>query len=199
MDKPSKIKAYFEMEHPFKEALNQIRAVLLATELSEDYKWNSPVYTLDGKNVAGLARFKHHFGIWFFNGALLKDEQNVLHNAQEGKTKGLRQMRFEHLGEIDFNLLRNYVDEAIQNQKEGKEIKAAPAVKQVKIPQELKTAFDENPELESAFNNLTPGRQKDYVEHIETAKQEQTKQRRLEKIIPMILSGIGLNDKYKNC
>ncbi|RXG15474.1 putative protein YdeI (YjbR/CyaY-like superfamily) [Leeuwenhoekiella aestuarii] len=199
MTNPNKIEAYFEQEHNFKKALLKLRAVFKQTELIESFKWNSPIYTLDGKNVAGLARFKNHFGVWFFNGALLKDAENRLHNAQEGKTKALRQMRFESESEIDSEILQAYLQEAIANQKKGLVIKAAKPVKKLSIPVKLKAAFSKNPPLQKAFNALTPGRQKEYAEHVGSAKQEKTRLSRLEKATPLILEGKGLHDKYKNC
>ncbi len=196
MNHPNKIEAYFEQEHTFKEGLLALRKVFCETELTETFKWNSPVYTLDGKNVAGLARFKNHFGVWFFNGALLKDTENKLHNAQEGKTKALRQLRYQKLSDIDFVQLNTFLAEAISNQKQGKEIKPAPAVQKVTVPDELKQAFTTHPGLEAAFHNLSLAKQRDYAEHISGAKQEQTRLRRLENSIPMICKGMGLNDKY---
>ncbi|MGZ0016673.1 DUF1801 domain-containing protein [Yeosuana sp. AK3] len=92
MKKPSSVEDYIEQSH-FSEALQLLRAIITSTELEETIKWNAPVYALHGKNVMGLAAFKHHFGIWFFNGVFLKDEQKQLVTVQE-KTKGLRQMRF---------------------------------------------------------------------------------------------------------
>ncbi len=199
MSKSEKIEAYFEAEKTFKPAINRLREIILSTELVEDYKWNSPVYTINGKNVMGIGSFKNHFGVWFFNGGLLKDEKNVLTNAQEGKTKALRQLRYNSTEDIDEKLLIGYLNEAIANQKAGREIKSAKPVKNVVVPEELKIAFSKNPDLEKAFKNLTPGRQREYAEHIAGAKQETTRLKRLDKCEPMILEGVGLNDKYKNC
>lgn len=199
MKESSKIEQYFEEAHLFKNELLTLRSVFKQTELVETFKWNSPVYTINGKNVAGLGKFKHHFGVWFFNGALLKDHRNKLHNAQEGKTKALRQMRYETKSDIDTTLLLDYLNEAIANQKNGLEIKTAKPVKHVEIPAELKAAFTENKALQNAYEALTPGRQKEYAEHISSAKQEKTRLSRLEKAMPLILDGKGLHDKYKNC
>lgn len=199
MSKSEKIEAYFEADKTFKPAINRLREIILSTELIEDFKWNSPVYTINGKNVVGIGSFKNHFGVWFFNGALLKDKEGVLTNAQEGKTKALRQLRYTSFDNIDEKLLKEYLLEAIENQKAGREIKSAKPVKNVVVPEELKIAFSKNPELKSAFKNLTPGRQREYAEHIAGAKQETTRLKRLDKCEPMILEGIGLNDKYKNC
>ena len=197
MKKPGSVEAYIEEHAHFSEALKILRSIITSTELEEHIKWNAPVYSLDGKNIIGLGVFKHHFGIWFFNGIFLKDEQNLLMNAQE-KTKGLRQMRFESTHDIDKNAVLAYIKEAIENQKLGKEIKPEKT-KKVLIPKALKTLFQSQTELHTNFKALIPYKQKEYCEYIEMAKREATIESRLEKIKPMILKGIGLNDKYKNC
>lgn len=198
MKKVYSVEEYFEDNNHFGEALNTLRSIINSTELEETIKWSSPVYALNGKNVVGLGAFKNHFGIWFFNGVFLKDEKKLLEQAQES-TKGLRQMRFESLEEIDKNAVLAYVKEAINNQKLGKELKPEKKGKTIALPKELKTELKSNTILYDAFKSLTPGKQREYCEHIESAKQEKTKQSRLEKIKPMILKNIGLYDKYKNC
>ena len=189
---------YIAKHQKWDEELNILREMLLSTELGESIKWGAPVYTLNNKNVVGLGAFKNHCGLWFFNGALLKENTALLQNAQEGKTKALRQIRFEKGEVIDCGILRNYVLEAIQNQKEGKEIKPVTN-KEVIIPPELEQALEKDQELKTSFETLTPGRQREYAEYISEAKREATKQKRLEKIKPMIREGKGLHDKYKNC
>lgn len=198
MKKVNSIEEYIESNAHFSEALEVLRAIINSTELEETLKWNAPVYALDGKNVIGLGAFKKHFGIWFFNGVFLKDEKNLLEKAQE-TTKGLRQMRFETIDEIDKNAVISYVKEAIENQKLGKEIKAEKKGKTIHIPKELLEELNTSSVLYDAFKTLTPGKQREYCEHIDTAKRDETKFSRLEKIKPMILKGIGLHDKYKNC
>ena len=172
---------------------------MLSTELVETLKWSAPVYTINGKNVIGLGAFKNHFGVWFFNGVFLKDEKKLLINAQEGKTKALRQMRFESIDDINKNAVLSFVNEAIDNQKLGKEVKQDRSKKKTIIPIELQRDLDKNGDYKIRFNKLTPGKQREYCEFIASAKRETTKQNRLEKIKPMILSGFSLNDKYKNC
>ena len=199
MKKVSSIEEYIEVNTHFAEELTILRNIIASTELEETIKWNAPVYTLSGKNVVGLSAFKNHFGIWFFNGVFLKDEKNLLINAQENKTKALRQMRFESKADINEAAVLSYVKEAIENQKLGKEIKPTRTTKPVVVPIELKTAFTKNKNLENAFNVLTPGKQREYCRYINDAKRETTKLSRIEKITPMILKGIGLHDKYKNC
>jgi len=176
-----------------------LRSIILSTELEESIKWSLPVYTLHNKNVLGIGAFKNHFGIWFVNGVFLKDDLNILQNAQDGKTKAMRQMRFETVTDIDKNIVLAYVKEAIENQKLGKEVKPNRNKKEVEIPKELEEAFKHNSDLKSSFKDLSNYKQREYCEYIATTKRETTKQTRLEKIIPMILNGAGLHDKYKNC
>ncbi|MCC1485056.1 YdeI/OmpD-associated family protein [Winogradskyella immobilis] len=200
MKKVKSVEEYIEVNSHWQEELQLLRSIILKTEAIETLKWSAPVYTVNGKNVIGLGAFKQHFGIWFFNGVFLKDKHQLLSNAQEGKTKALRQMRFESRNEINETIVLDYVKEAIENQKAGKELKPErKASKAVEIPELLANALQSNAELSSAFKNLSPYKQREYCEHILTAKREATKLSRLEKITPMLLQGIGLNDKYRNC
>lgn len=199
MKKIHSVEEYIEENAHFDDALKILRDLLNATQLDETIKWSAPVYTLNNKNVVGLGAFKNHFGIWFFNGVFLKDEHKLLVNAQENKTKALRQMRFKSAEEIDKNIVLAYIKEAIENQKLGKEIKPERKGKTVIIPETLQNELNKNTVLSEAFKILTPGKQREYCEHIATAKREATKLSRLEKIKPMIIQGVGLHDKYKNC
>ncbi|MGW1453416.1 YdeI/OmpD-associated family protein [Salegentibacter agarivorans] len=192
------VQEYIETHPSWEKELESLRTIMQNTELEECIKWGAPVYALDGKNVAGIAAFKNHCALWFFNGALLKENTVLLHNAQEGKTKALRQIRFVKGDKIEPEILQKYVVEAIQIQREGKEIKPVTA-KRLVIPAELKAAFKEDNDLEKSFQQLTKGKKREYADYIAEAKRESTKQSRLEKIKPMIISGVGLNDKYKNC
>ena len=116
------------------DSLLMLREILHETELEEKIKWSFPCYTLKNKNVVGLGSFKSYCGLWFFQGVFLEDVAGVLVNAQDGKTKGMRQWRFSSIEEIDRDLVKAYIEEAIQNQKDGKEIKAVKPVKTVVIP-----------------------------------------------------------------
>lgn len=179
----------------WKAELETLRSLMLETELEECVKWGAPYYTLKGKNVAAFIGFKEHFALWFTNGVFMSDPHKKLINAQEGTTKGLRQWRFAHANEIDEDLIREYLLEAIENQKKGLEIKAEP--KQVSMPIELENALDNDATLTEAFKKLTPGKRKEYAEYIGSAKQEATRLKRLAKCEPMIREGKGLNDKYR--
>jgi uncharacterized protein YdeI (YjbR/CyaY-like superfamily) len=191
-----KVETYIEKKSGWQKELEFLRAILLETELVETTKWGSPIYSFNGKNVVGIAAFKSYVGLWFFQGVFLKDEKKLLVNAQEGVTKALRQMRFSSIEEMDKESIKSYILEAIENQKAGKELK--PEKKKLVIPKALQAAFDQDKTLADSFDKLTSGKQKEYANHIANAKQAKTKQKRLDKIIPMVKKGIGLNDKYKN-
>ena len=177
------------------EELGQLRTIIQKTELVETNKWGGEVYTINNKNVIGLCGFKNFFTIWFFNGVFLKDEANVLVNANEGVTKGLRQWRFTSATAIDEKMILKYIKEAIANEKAGLSIK--PEKKEAMQCDFFEKELKDNKELNTAFQNLTPFKQKEYWEYMATAKQEKTKQTRLEKIKPMIHENKGLNDKYR--
>jgi len=196
--KINSVEEYIERHEKWTDALILLRSILNTTELKETLKWSAPVYTMDGKNVVGLGAFKNHFGLWFFNGVFLKDKKHLLVSAQE-TTKALRQMRFQSIEEIDKHTVLSYVKEAIENQKLGKELKPEKKPKNVLLPAELQKKLKTDKDLNKAFNELTPYKQREYAEYIGEAKREATKQSRLKKIVPMIRKGFGLNDKYKNC
>lgn len=198
MKKITSVEEYIESHDNWSDLLMELRKIMLSTELEETIKWGAPTYTVNGKNVVGLGAFKNHAGIWFFNGVFLKDEQKKLVNAQEGKTKALRQWRFDSNELTNKTLIKAYVLEAIENQKLGKEIKPERK-KEVHIEGFLLETLENDTNFKTAFSNLTPGKQREYAEHISSAKRETTKLSRLEKIKPMILEGKGLHDKYKNC
>jgi uncharacterized protein YdeI (YjbR/CyaY-like superfamily) len=175
--------------------LAKIRGILQSTELTEEVKWGAPCYTYGGKNVVGMAGFKSYFGLWFHQGALLKDDQEVLINAQEGKTQALRQWRMSSAKEIKPTVIKRYVREAIQLVRDGKSM-ATSKKKTISTPPELAAALKKSKVAQKKFAALTAGRQRDYAEYIASARRDETKQNRLRKIMPMIRQGIGLNDKY---
>ena len=175
--------------------LKRLREILKSTELEEDVKWGGPCYTVDGKNIVGIAGFKSYFGLWFHQGALLKDQKNVLINAQEGRTKALRQWRMHAARDIKPAIIKSYVREAIKLAKEGKKI--APARdKLLVIPAELRRALEKNKSASENFKNMRLGLQREYADYIAEAKRDDTKLRRIEKILPMISAGTGLHDRY---
>ena len=131
--------------------------------MEETVKWSAPVYTVNGKNVIGLGAFKNHFGIWFFNGVFLKDEQKLLVNAQEGKTDALRQIRFTSIDDIDKNAVLQYVIEAVKNQKEGKEITPDRTKKETVIPVNLKQELDNDLLYLRLLKPSSPSKQRNIV------------------------------------
>lgn len=199
MEPRDKVAAYYEKENPFKTGITTLRKLALQTKAVETYKWRLPVYTIAGKNVFGICRFKAFFGVWFFNGALLKDKKKVLRNAQEGKTKAMRHWNFTHKEAIDEKEVLAYMQEAIKNQEEGNIVPIAKnkALTTFKIPVELETRLQQDSQLQKRFQSYTHYKQKEFCEFITAAKLEATRQRRLDKIIPLIQKGIGLNDKYR--
>ncbi len=196
MDKSQKLDAYYNSNHLFKEGITQLRELALQSGAKEDFKWSFPVYTVNGKNVFGISKFKNYFGVWFFNGALMNDPKKVLENAQEGKTKGMRHWKFNSLEELDEKGVFAYMLESLENQEKGLEVKAEKTSK-VRVPKQLQAALDQNKALQSSFEAFTPYKQKEFCEYITEAKQEATKLRRLDKILPMIEKGVGLNDGYR--
>ncbi|MEZ4853339.1 YdeI family protein [Flavobacterium sp.] len=177
------------------EELDLLHSIIRTTNLIETTKWGGPVYTYNGKNVLGIGGFKSYFGIWFFNGVFLKDKKNLLINANEENTKSLRQMRFQSKVEIDEKLILEYIKEAIAIEDKGLSIKKEK--KETIISDFFKSFLNENPTLKNEFENLTPYKQREYLEFIDTAKQEKTKLARLEKIKPLLAKGKGLNDQYR--
>lgn len=178
------------------EELELLKAIINKTELVETEKWGGPVYTVNNKNVVGIGGFKNFFTIWFFNGVFLKDAKKLLVNANEGVTKSLRQWRFSSAAELDEKLILQYLEEAIANEKAGKAIPPEQKSKSLEVPEILKSAL-ENENLASDFAKFTPFKQREFAEYVAEAKQEKTKLSRIEKVLPMIRDGIGLNDKYR--
>ncbi|MDB2439493.1 DUF1801 domain-containing protein [Hellea sp.] len=180
----------------WQDELMALRRILLAAELSETMKWGMPCYISGGQNIVGMAGFKSYFGLWFHQGVFLSDPRNVLINAQSGKTKALRQWRMSSANDIDAALIKAYIAESIEHARAGKKVPNA-APRKLNMPSHLQSACKVDPELKIAFDKFRLAQQCDFADYISSAKQDATKQRRLEKIIPLIKSGIGLNDKYK--
>ena len=196
MKRSSTVDEYILNAKNGKEILMVLRDLIHTTELMETVKWGAPCYTIGEKNVVGLLSFKSYVGLWFYQGVLLKDEDKVLMNAHEDKTKALRQWRFTSAEDLDAELILKYIHEAIQNQKQNKEIKADRSQKLL-IPDELKKALKDDAQLEEYFNVFSKGKQREFATYISEAKRAETRQSRLQKIIPLIRQNIGLNDKYR--
>lgn len=188
---------YFAGNHQWQEGLHTLRDILSDTELDETLKWYFPVYTLKKKNVVGIGSFKDYFGLWFFQGVFLNDEAGLLVNAQDGKTKAMRQLRFYHPTDLDISLVRSYVEEAIANQKAGKEIKPTRTTRSVIVPEELQQLLAENELLQATFSALSLGKQREFCEYIAKAKRVDTKVRRLAEASELLRSGKTPADKYR--
>ncbi|MEJ2596249.1 MAG: YdeI/OmpD-associated family protein [bacterium] len=190
------VNQYFSSTACWIDEIAILRGIVLSTGLTETLKWGMPTYTLEQKNIVGIGSFKSYFGLWFFQGAALKDEQKVLINAQKGKTGSLRQWRFTSADQVDRGLVKKYILEAIANQKAGVIHKPKKGEK-LELPLELQDQFNMNMDLKNAFDSLSTGNKRVYVEYITDAKRETTRKRRIAKIIPMIREGKGLNDNYR--
>ena len=180
----------------WKEELALLKSIIDKAGLDVAIKWGIEVYTFNGKNVVACHGFKHHFALWFYNGVFLEDREKKLISAEGGNTKALRQWRFTSKEEIDEKLILAYIREAVKNEQEGRSWKPESSGELV-IPELLAEAFANNEGLEDAFAQLTSYKQKEYAEHIASAKREATALTRLQKAIPQILKGKGLYDKYK--
>jgi uncharacterized protein YdeI (YjbR/CyaY-like superfamily) len=176
--------------------LKKLRSIIALPEFKIATKWGAEVFTFNGKNVVSYGGFKNHFALWFYNGVFLKDTHQVLVTASQRKTKSLRQWRFTSMDEIHEDKIIAYLHEAIEIERNGLKI---PAERKIDLLNEgiLKTALASDQLFYNCFNKLTPGKRREYQDYIDSAKKEQTKQSRLEKITPMVMQGIGLNDKYK--
>lgn len=187
---------WYQSRGNWQEAEEIMQQLIVKMPLKKAFKWGSYIYTHKGKNVIGWGGFKKFFSLWFYNGVFLEDKDKVLISASEGKTKALRQWRFKDANEMDKAKIAAYIQESIRTIDEGKEIKSVKTSPK-KPSGILLEALTLDDMFKKSFETLTPGKKKEYIEYIDDAKQEQTKQSRLKKIKPLILSGQGLNDKYK--
>lgn len=187
-------KKTWQQNHLWEAEIEFLKSIIAKTPLVETTKWGGIVFTYNNKNLLGIGGFKSYVGIWFFNGVFLTDEAKVLVSGNE-TTKALRQWRFQSITEINEKLVLSYINEAISLEEKGIFHKAE------KSPLVMSAYFQEflqsNPKIQQNFDVLTLTKKKEFVEYIDTAKQEKTKISRLEKITPMLLAGIGLNDKYR--
>lgn len=183
-------------EEQWQEEIHRLQSIIEKAGLVPALKWGIKVYTYKGKNVVSALGFKNYFSLWFYNGVFLSDPYHKLVNAQEGVTKALRHWRFQDSGEIDEEKILEYIREAIRNEELGKVWKPEKSG-EILIPEFFQQKLDKAEKLNEAFEALSPFKKKEFIEYLETAKREETQIARMEKIIPMILEGIGLNDKYR--
>lgn len=178
----------------WKEEYEQLRDIVLDCGLTEDFKWMHPCYTLDNKNILLIHGFKEYCAILFHKGALLNDAKGILIQQTEN-VQAARQIRVTNVQEIVEmeTILKDYIYEAIEVEKAGLEVNLKEH-SEYKIPEELQHKFNEMPALKTAFEDLTPGRQRQYIFYFSEAKQSKTRVSRVEKYIPKILEGQGLKD-----
>jgi len=189
-----KVDQYITRIKSWQKETETLRMILLSCGLTEDIKWGKPCYSVNGTNLFVIQGFKEYFALLFFKGILLKDPDNILVKTGENTRVG-RQARFKNVQEI-IELeptLKKYIHQAIELEKAG--IKVDPQQDaELIFPEEFQARLDEDPDLQTAFSKLTPGRQKQYNMHFSAPKQSQTRQSRVEKAIPQIFNGKGLND-----
>lgn len=188
-----KLDPYFRKLKQWKEEFELLREIALECGLNEDFKWMHPCYTYENKNIVLIHGFKNYCALLFHKGALLKDPHGILVRQTE-HVQLPRQVRFTSVDQIQQlrPILKAYIQEAIEVEKAG--VKPSPQRAEIPIPQELQKKFAQVPGLQQAFEALTPGRQRAYLLHFSGAKQAKTREARIEKYIPHILSGKGMND-----
>jgi uncharacterized protein YdeI (YjbR/CyaY-like superfamily) len=189
-----KVDNYISREEKWQEELKKLRAIILNCQLTEELKWGVPCYTIQNSNIVLIHTFKEYCAILFIKGALLKDTNGIL-IQQTKNTQAARQVRFTKVQEIVElePVLITYINEAIELEKAGLEVKYKKTT-EYSIPEEFQNKLDENPALKTAFEALTPGRQRAYLLYFSAPKQSTTRSSRVEKYIPQILNGKGLND-----
>lgn len=172
-----------------------LRSILQECGLDEDLKWGIPCYTFNGKNIVLLSAFKNYAALNFFNGALLKDAENILVKPGE-QTQAGRQIRFTSIKQVTDleTTIKEYLFEAIEVEKAGLKIKLKKSSEYV-LPEELLNMLDDAPDLKTAFYALTPGRQRGYIIYFSAPKQSKTRVSRIKKYIPHILNGKGFHDR----
>ncbi|MBP0903191.1 YdeI family protein [Mariniflexile gromovii] len=189
-----KVDKYLEKIKNWKEESKLLRSICLECGLTEDFKWMHPCYTYKGDNVVLIHGFKEYCALLFHKGVLLKDTNGILIQQTEN-VQSARQIRFKSLHEITElkPIIKTYIFEAIEVEKAGLEVKMKKTSEYEK-PQELLNTFDKDPKFKTAFNELTPGRQRGYLLYFSQAKQSKTRQSRIDNSIPNIIAGKGLND-----
>ena len=178
----------------WQEEYKKLREIVLGCELTEDLKWGVPCYTLENKNVVLIHGFKEYCAYLFVKGALLQDANGILIQQTEN-VQSARQVRFANLQEIiDLEpVLKAYIFEAIEVEKAGLKVEMKKT-EEYDVPEEFQQKLDADPALKAAFEALTPGRQRAYLYYFSSAKQSKTRDARIEKYMPQILDGKGLND-----
>ena len=186
---------YFQEAKRFPDELARLREILLSYPLTEELKWRQPCYTFEGGNVVILHEMKDYCGLGFMRGALIDDPEGVL--VAPGKnSQAARQMKFQSVAEIDAQekLLRAIIESAIEIHKSGQKVDFK-AKRELVYPDELFEKMAQDADFKTAFEALTPGRQRGYILHISHAKQSKTRKARIEKYYNRIMDGLGMHDR----
>ncbi len=188
------VDAYLDRAKQWQEEMTKLRAIVLGCDLTEELKWGCPCYTWQGSNVVLIHAFKEYCALLFMKGALLKDEEGILVQQTKNVQSG-RQIRFTSLQQITKMkaVVKAYVEEATAVEKAGLKVEFKDTG-EFDFPEEFQAKLDEMPELQTAFESLTPGRQRGYLLHFSAPKQSKTRVSRIEKCVQHILSGKGLDD-----
>lgn len=189
----TKVDKFLSQAKKWQEEIKLFREIALECGLEEELKWRLPCYVLEGDNVVIIQPFKEYCALMFFKGALLKDTKKILKTP--GTSQSVRQIRVTNIQEAKKlrATIKSYVKEAIKIEKSGEKVKLKKT-SEFKVPAEFKTKLESMPKLKTAFNSLTPGRQRAYLYFFSSAKQAATRESRVEKYIPQILKGKGMND-----
>ena len=186
------VDAFVRKAKLWRDEIEALRSILLASGLDESLKWGKPCYSREGKNVAIIQAFKPHCALMFFKGVLLDDTHGLLREQGENTQSAMR-LEFTSPSQITASVVKAYLKQAIAIEQAGLKVEA-PARRVLDLPEELAAALAKNRALAKAFNALTPGRQRAYAMHINGAKQAATRAARVEKCAPQILAGLGLNE-----
>jgi len=189
-----KVDGFLNRETKWKSEFEHLRTIILDCDLTEELKWGQPTYSLNGRNVVLIHGFKEYCAILFVKGALLQDPAGILIQQTEN-VQAARQVRFKDVQTIDElePVLKDYIKAAIENEKACKEIEFKKAT-EYPVPEELTVKFYDRPEFKSAFEALTPGRQRGYLLFFAAPKQTATRVSRIEKYVEKIMEGKGLDD-----
>ncbi|MEK5256956.1 YdeI family protein [Paenibacillus sp. FSL F4-0125] len=190
----AKVDGFLRKVKQWQEEYETLRNIILDCELTEDFKWMHPCYTFENKNIVLIHGFKEYIALLFHKGVLLKDTHGILIQQTEN-VQAARQIRFTNVQEIleKESIIKEYIYEAIEVEKAGLEVEFKKNTDFI-IPDEFQTKLNEIPALKNAFEALTPGRQRAYLHHFSEPKQSKTRVSRVEKWMPQILDGKGLND-----
>ena len=188
-----KVDAFVSRAKVWQGEIQKLRSILLECGLDEDIKWGKPCFAFEGKNIAIIQPFKAHCSLMFFKGALFEDTHGLLRSQGENTQSALR-LEFTSEAQVKKAMLKSYVKQAIAVEKAGLTVDFK-AKRELVFPDELTQILKKDRKLAKAFAALTPGRQRAYVMHFAGAKQSQTRTARIEKCVPQILAGLGMNDR----